>query len=174
MLLEAYLVLFGSHNLRRSYNKMRRDRVTTNRDPEEEEVISLLNMSQFAVYGFLLLIMPRGSQTINDPLYQMTGFMKSRGLSNQGLSIISRFGLCYPKSTFLRHKDGCLAVLANELRSDIQNLDLISLILLSANYASMVPIPELSPLQMSDSQNQGTRTAGVSTPPNIAGALINI
>jgi len=137
MLLEAYLVLFGSNNLRRSYVKMRRDRVTVNRGPDDVEVLSLLNLSQFAVYGFLLLIMPRGSQTINDPLYQMTGFMKSRGISNQGLSIISRFGLCYPKSTFLRHRDGSLAVLANELRSGIQLLDLMSFIMLSSKLVAL-------------------------------------
>jgi hypothetical protein len=60
--------------------------------------------------------MGRGSQTVSDPLYQMSGFLKSRGLSNQGMSIVSRFGWCYPKATLLRHEDGSLAVLAEELR----------------------------------------------------------
>jgi hypothetical protein len=116
MLLESYLTLCGAFAVRRVYIKLRLARVLRNEIPDNAAVLGIIQQSQFALYGFLLLTMGRGSQTVSDPLYQMSGFLKSRGLSNQGMSIVSRFGWCYPKATFLRHKDGSLAVLAEELR----------------------------------------------------------
>ena len=116
MLLESYLTLCGGHDVRRLYISMRVGRLRRNEGPPAAAVTSVIRTAQFALYGFLLLVLGRGRDRVGDPLYQMSSFLKSRGLSNQGMSVVSRFGWCYPKSTFLRHRDGSLAILGEELR----------------------------------------------------------